>query len=100
MTLFEQAISFAVAMGRHAVSGWRYGTPEEIGDRFTICLACDQYNGELCLACGCHCNSQSKLLNKLALALERCPLGKWESVPRQQPAAEPGTSVAKHYRID
>ena len=42
------------------------------------CRPCDRFNGKSCTLCGCSVNkSETALRNKIRMATEVCPLGKW-----------------------
>lgn len=69
--------NFAVAMARYATSGFATCNQEEIDGRLSICLACPNMVDNHCLVCGCGCNSENSIINKLALKSESCPQKKW-----------------------
>lgn len=69
----RQAFNFGKAVIRHVMAGCPTVSNEEMDRRQAICLGCDQYLDERCAKCGC------RLKSKTAWALERCPLGKWET---------------------
>lgn len=74
---FIRSINFAAAMVRHSRNRFQHRTREEIDERLAICQACPQFADDHCRVCGCPCVEANQLLNKLALASETCPLGKW-----------------------
>ena len=44
----------------------------------TYCELCDDYDGTVCRHCGCRVNrSKAATLNKIAMAMEECPMEKW-----------------------
>jgi len=48
----------------------------------TCCKPCEAYDAEhsLCRHCGCRINLMKVAsMNKIAMATEQCPLGKWEA---------------------
>lgn len=51
----------------------------------SLCKPCERYNGKSCTLCGCKVNKSAKaLLNKIRMATEVCPLGKWGHFPHGQ----------------
>ncbi|MDB5342008.1 MAG: hypothetical protein JWP89_385 [Schlesneria sp.] len=70
--------NFASAMARWAVAGMPRRSQEEIEARLTICQTCEFLQNNHCSKCGCACIATNQVVNKLALATEKCPLGKWE----------------------
>lgn len=81
-SLLQQAKSFATSMGKAAANVIKTGkalVPQEITEeRLAICKACPFYTGAKCKKCGCSCNGGASIANKLALAHEQCPIGKWK----------------------
>ena len=75
--LLIRGINFAWAMARWAGAGFGLRSQSEIDARLAICQACPQLKDDTCQVCGCNC-SDAGVLNKLALAGQKCPLGKWE----------------------
>ena len=69
--------NFATAMLRHGKNGLKMCSQEKIDRRLAICQACPKLSNNHCSLCGCACNAQNHLLNKLALETEKCPLNKW-----------------------
>ena len=69
--------NFAGAMTRYLASGRKRCTRKQIDKRLAICQACPHLVNDHCRKCGCACNEENKLMNKLALASSRCPIGKW-----------------------
>ena len=70
--------NFAAAMARWALAGLPRRSKAEISERLAICQTCDYLQNNVCTHCGCQCVEQNQLMNKLAIATERCPEGKWE----------------------
>ena len=66
-------------MARNAATGFRQSSVETLAGRLAICQTCEKFDGFHCTECGCNCNGNANFFNKLALASERCPLGKWEA---------------------
>lgn len=74
------ATRYGKAVARWIAAGRPTRSQDEIDALLAICQTCRQYNAEYaaCAKCGCSVNSQaSGLANKLAMATEHCPLGKW-----------------------
>ena len=70
--------NFASAMTRWTLAGMPRRTQAEIDERLAICQACPSLQNNHCTKCGCACVEQNRLINKLALATEKCPEGKWK----------------------
>ncbi|WP_397568535.1 DUF6171 family protein [Schlesneria sp. T3-172] len=70
--------NFANAMARHAATGFSRAADTVIEERLSICQRCPHLVDQHCQLCGCPCIAENQLLNKLALASESCPLGKWK----------------------
>ena len=73
-----RGINFATAIIRWASTGMPRRSQSEINDRLAICQACPHFIDNHCRVCGCPCVETNQLINKLALATEACPLGKWK----------------------
>lgn len=76
-----KAVRYAHALARHISTGLKNRTDEEVAERLAICQTCDRFNAkaESCSVCGCRCHAgRNALTNKLRMASERCPLGKWD----------------------
>ena len=76
--LWIRGWNFANAMARHAASGFTRCSNTTIEERLAICQACPNLVDHHCQLCGCACIADNQLMNKLALASETCPLGKWK----------------------
>lgn len=70
--------NFANAMARHIASGLKRCSKKQINERLAICQVCPNLVDNHCKLCGCACVAENQLMNKLALASEKCPIGKWE----------------------
>lgn len=70
--------NFTAAMTRWTLAGLPRRTQAEIDERLAICQACPFLQNNHCTKCGCACVEQNRLINKLALATEKCPVGKWQ----------------------
>jgi hypothetical protein len=72
-----QAGNAARALGRvvgAAVTGQAVLVPPEVRDtRWAQCMTCVHLVNDKCRLCGC------RFLAKIALATERCPIGRWEA---------------------
>lgn len=77
-TLFQQARNLTWALLRWGRSGFRTRSEADIEKILEICKGCQFYNAvkQRCSKCGCNCNNNN-LVNKIALASESCPEGKW-----------------------
>jgi|GEM_PF-4764681 len=69
--------NFATAMTKWALAAFPCRSQEEITARFAICQSCEHFQNQQCMQCGCLCNEKNHLMNKLTLATETCPVGKW-----------------------
>jgi hypothetical protein len=76
--LLIRGLNFAGAISRYTKNGFRRRSQQEIEERLAICQACPQFIDNHCRICGCPCIETNQLMNKLALASEACPLGKWK----------------------
>lgn len=76
-SLIIRGWNFASAMARWTLAGMPRRTQAEIDERLAICQACPFLKNNHCTKCGCACVEQNRLINKLALATEKCPEGKW-----------------------
>jgi hypothetical protein len=74
--------TFIKSLVWHISMGLPKSTQQQINDRFSICLTCDNYDqhNQECLQCGCNINQKRIFLNKLAWADQKCPLDKWHSL--------------------
>lgn len=84
-SLAQRVGRYAVALGRNALAGFEQSSPETITRRLAICHACEHFDAGVCSHCGCNCNASGGLFNKLALATESCPIGKWGTAPGTPP---------------
>lgn len=76
--IFQKGFNFAVAMAKWTTNGFPTRTEEEINARLAICRQCPELMNDHCKKCGCACTESNRMINKLLLATEKCPLGKWE----------------------
>jgi hypothetical protein len=77
-SLLIRGWNFATAMARWAGAGMPRRSQLEIEERLAVCQSCEFLRNQHCVKCGCACVEKNRLMNKLALATEKCPLGKWE----------------------
>lgn len=70
--------NFAQAIVRWTLAGMPRRTQEEIDNRLAICQSCEFLENHHCTKCGCACVETNRLINKLALTTEKCPVGKWQ----------------------
>lgn len=52
---------------------------EEVERRFSICKACEFFQNNSCIKCGCRIVRNREFKNKLLWKNEQCPLNKWQS---------------------
>lgn len=76
--LWIRGLNFSAALARWALAGLPRRSQAEIEERLAICQTCPYLQNNHCARCGCACIEQNRLINKLALATERCPEGKWQ----------------------
>lgn len=77
-SLLQRAVRFAAATGKWAMAGCPLRTEEQITAILeSHCQPCPEFTGHECRLCGCKTNDKKRLMNKLALATEHCPLEKW-----------------------
>lgn len=74
-SLASRVWNFAGAMTHWAASGFPTRSQEQIEERMAICQACPLLQNNVCQKCGC---SVDGLINKLAVATEACPDGRWK----------------------
>lgn len=55
-------------------------TQKEIEDRFSICRYCEFFNNNSCDKCGCPLMRDNVFAQKLRLANEECPIGRWSKI--------------------
>lgn len=70
--------NFATAMWRWTSAGFPMRTQQDIDTRLAICQGCEFFANNACSQCGCGCTEETRLINKLALSTEKCPVGKWQ----------------------
>lgn len=62
---------------RWQAAGCPLRSEEEVEALRDVCAACEHYNGEVCVKCGCSVVRGSVFGDKLRRATESCPAGKW-----------------------
>lgn len=81
LTMWQRATSAAGVMAgtawNAATTGQVFVSNEIRRERFAICEACEHFSAGNCALCGCSCNVQNSLSNKLAHADSECPIKKW-----------------------
>jgi hypothetical protein len=91
----SKASNYAAAITKWLKAGRLTRTQAEIDQLLTEhCTPCERYRDGNCSACGCRVNRGTlPFLNKLAMATESCPLGKFHGSDYVAPA-RPGLRVA------
>lgn len=91
----SKASNYAAAITKWLKAGRLTRTQAEIDQLLTeYCTPCERYRDGNCSACGCRVNRGTlPFLNKLAMATESCPLGKFVGVDHVAPT-KPGLRVA------
>ena len=84
----KKAWRFSLAAIKHACRGMPSCSQEQINERLRICKGCRHWSGKSCSKCGCACNGNKKVLNKLAWADQECPIGKWPRLDKPQDEQE------------
>jgi len=77
--IFNQTYRYVRALARWIKAGRPVRDEAEIKRIFeSFCEPCEDYIEGHCRYCGCHVNLLTAApLNKIAMATEECPLGKW-----------------------
>jgi hypothetical protein len=78
--IVRRLVNFKSAVRRWIAAGRPVRTGERIAELLAICRDCEWQRGGQCLHedCGCNVNDKSRpLTNKLAMATESCPVGKF-----------------------
>lgn len=77
---WDEAKHYAVALQRWAKAGYPVRDQAEVTRIDKICQSneCKKYANGRCTVCGCRVNtSRIPLLNKIKMATEQCPIGRW-----------------------
>jgi hypoxanthine phosphoribosyltransferase len=78
-TFFEKIINYSKAVTTHISSGMETRSQEEIERIYKICEACPHFVNNSCALCGCTISKNPNAFrNKVAMASEQCPIGKWQ----------------------
>ncbi len=77
LTVAEVLWNFSKAIVRWNLAGRPVRTTDQVKSLYAICSQCEHLKKNVCQKCGCQCVETEVLLNKLALATEKCPIGKW-----------------------
>jgi len=94
ITWAGRATAYAGALTRWFAASRPKRTPERIAELLVICETCEKFKDGACDSCGCKINrSPSAWRNKLAMATESCPLGKWSADVTSEP------TPSKHIRV-
>jgi len=82
--IFNLAYRYTRALTRWIKAGRPVCEEEEIKRIFeTCCEPCEDYEEGTCRHCGCRVNlTKAATLNKIAMATEECPTGKWKELDR------------------
>ena len=74
--------TFIKSLFFHVYNGFPKSTREQILQRYSICVSCNEYDKKLseCSICGCNINTKKIFMNKLAWADQECPIGKWGKI--------------------
>lgn len=86
----EMVVRYGAALARWAAAGMPTRPEDEIDRYYRRCTACEHYDaaGHRCRRCGCRVNGDAAAWrNKIAMATERCPLGRWPDEPAAADAA-------------
>lgn len=75
--IVRRAANAAVAIARSAATGFARTPPEVLAVRRAACDACEFNKHDTCIHPQCGCPLKRGLVTKLAVASERCPMGKW-----------------------
>ena len=77
-------IATRISRWAKAVIAWKEaGSPKRSDEDVqriveTLCTPCDHFTGSSCRKCGCRISkSRQALVNKVRMATESCPIGKW-----------------------
>jgi len=68
---------YAGALAKWTKAGFPTREQAEVERIEAICKACDKYADGRCKQCGCRVNTGPAVVNKIKMATENCPLGKW-----------------------
>jgi len=94
-SLAKRLTAYEIAVREHKKQGEPSRSDEEVARIFEdACRPCERFNGKSCTLCGCRVNkSPSALRNKIRMATEVCPIGRWGDFPFGGPAKYPRPTV-------
>jgi hypothetical protein len=72
-------VHYAQALVRWTKAGFPERSDDEVSRLESICKACSKYVDGRCKQCSCRVNKRPAVVNKIRMATENCPLGKWAS---------------------
>ena len=79
--VITKAINYGLSTVKWRAAGSPMRTDEQVNEIAKICYDCERFQNDTCLECGCPIlnaqNEKKPKRNKLRLATEECPLGKW-----------------------
>lgn len=75
-SMLTRAMNFTAAMSKWALAGMPVRNQDQVDELLVICKSCPEYRDQMCTKCGCP-SGKKPVLDKLVLATEKCPLGKW-----------------------
>ena len=87
-TAKEMLRGYAAALARWLAAGRPTRTDAETDRLFEICEGCPRYDVDrsACSLCGCRVSRGGwAVVNKIRMATEDCPLGKWAATPASKP---------------
>jgi hypothetical protein len=73
-------LHYARALARWTAAGFPERSQANVERILPICQACNWYAAGRCTKCRCRVNSGPAAINKIRMATEDCPLGKWTSI--------------------
>ena len=84
--VLAKAKALLAVEARWIAAGRPMRTADKIAAIFEICRECEHFQAKnerngTCGLCGCRLKQTGGLLNKIAMATESCPAGKWPAVP-------------------
>jgi len=74
----KDVMHYATALARWTAAGFPKRSQEEVVRiETTICRPCEHYLDGRCKKCGCRVTQGQAMVNKIRMATENCPEGKW-----------------------
>lgn len=75
---FSDVAHYSKALVKWGLSGFPVRTDEEVKAFHAICMECNHQTEGRCRLCGCRVTKSSlPITNKIKMATEKCPVGKW-----------------------